>query len=215
MAEEKGTETVTNPASGAGTENVTATMTADEIKKLVADSVSTATAELVKTHKAEKSGLDKTITQLQRDKEALELQGKTDKEKAEILTRKEAEEKAKIEADFRKEKADFAKLKYASSLKLPEGILPADITEFFTGKDDDEIKVSADKFNALITKIKAAGAAALIDGVDNSPGKSTGNIEVDNIKTLEAQLYEAKKDRNADLANIILNKIKALKEKKK
>ncbi len=212
MAEENvKKEGETPPASGAG--EVAPTMTAEEIKKLIAESVSTATAELIKTHKAEKSGLDKAITQLQKDKEALELQGKTDKEKAEILTRKEAEEKEKIEAEFRKEKADFLKLKYASSLTLPVGLTPSELTEFITGDTEEEIKPSTDKLSAFIAKIQAAGAAALIDGKNDTPGKAGGKLKVDSIESLKAQMQEAKKNGNMILAGKLLDQISELTKK--
>jgi len=119
-----------------------------------------------------------------------ELEGKTEKEKADILQQQKEKELQEKTVELEVAQANFLKTKMIAEEKLDPSII-----ELVSGRTETEIKTSVKKFRELWNMAEKAGVEKALKGTNTTPGKSSG-VPTGNIISLQTQLNEAKKSGN-------------------
>ena len=191
------------PASGAissETENVKTEGTQSEIDRKM--------KEMEERWKNEISSRDKKINEYQKTLREKELEGKTEKEKAELLQREKEQELQKKELELEIAQSNFLKSKFVAEEKLDPEVI-----ELITGRTETEIKASVDKIKAIISKAEQLGVEKALKNSNTQPQKSSGQ-PIGNISQLQSALAEAKKRGDITTALRIQREIEAQKNKK-
>lgn len=179
-----------NAEAGSGPDNTGTTepqkqgVTLDKLPQELIDQISSRVEE---KFKAEISSRDKKISEYQKTIKEKELEGKTEKEKAELLAKQKEEELQMKAAELEIAQANFLKTKMVAEEKLDPSAI-----ELITGKSEDEIKASVKKIKDFWSKASQAGVDSVLKASNTEPRKSNAST-VTGPESIKAQISEAKK----------------------
>lgn len=193
------------PNPGTTEPNAGEALTLDKIPQEILDQIN---AKAEEKFKAEISSRDKKITDYQKAIKEKELEGKTEKEKAELAALQKEKELQEKEAELEVAQANFLKTKIAADEKLDPSVV-----DLIAGRSQEEIKASVAKVKAVWNKAKQAGIDEALKGTTTTPRRPGEIPGGTNLTQLQAQLAEAKKNGNQALALKLLKQIEDERQK--
>lgn len=188
---------VATEQTGSGPEKGTTETQSGEltIEKLPVGLLDEITKRIDEKWKNEISTRDKKISEYQKNLKEKELEGKTEKEKAELIAKQKEEELQMKAVELEIAQSNFLKTKLVADEKLDSSVI-----ELINGKSEDEIKSSIKKIKALWALAEQSGVEKALKGTNTTPQKGSektivdsGNLsDSDYIRQREQALYKKK-----------------------